>query len=509
MLVLIGFMGAGKTTAANAVAERLNLKAFDTDDLLVQRFGTSIDSFFDQHGEEEFRQAEHTVVSDLLSQNTAGIVAIGGGAIKSQTVRELLATHTVILLDIDSDTAWQRVGGTRPLALDQNQFGQLYRERLPIYHELADVTVPARRDAVINALPSIEALRDAPSGTKLLWATAKSDEYPIYLQDGLLSSRFWPPVSGRRFLITDDTVGELYADAIGAVELDLRIQPGEEHKTLASANTLLRALATAGMARDDHIVALGGGVVGDLAGFCASVYQRGVGVIQLPTTLVAQVDSAYGGKTGVDLPEGKNYVGAFHHPTAVLVDPLALTTLPAQELSAGWAEVVKTALIAGGNLWERVRTWPASDLLPDRDLILACIRLKTGIVAADERDADRRQALNLGHTIGHAIELATNYRRYRHGEAVALGLLAALDLSDQPELRAEVAHLFKAFKLPTTLDSDVDSQEIVAGVQRDKKKRGGEVGFVLVNKPGDLRIGCSVDEPAIRVAVEGLKRNVP
>ncbi len=181
------------------------------------------------------------------------------------------------------------------------------------------------------------------------------------------------------------------------------------------------------MDHDDHVVALGGGVVGDVAGFCAAVYQRGVRVVQVPTTLVAQVDSAYGGKTGVDLPEGKNYAGAYHQPAAVMVDPSTMATLPQAELASGWAEVIKTALIAGGPLWERVREGAPLD----RDLVLACARTKLAVVAGDERDAGRRQILNLGHTVGHAIETVTGYRRYRHGEAVGLGLLAALELSGQ------------------------------------------------------------------------------
>ena len=218
-------------------------------------------------------------------------------------------------------------------------------------------------------------------------------------------------------------------------------------------------LVAAGMTRADHVVALGGGVVGDLAGFCAATYQRGVPVVQIPTTLVAQVDSAYGGKTGVDLPEAKNYVGVYHQPAGVLVDPDTLATLPAAELAAGWVEVLKTALIAGGDLWERVA---AGDEVEER-MILACVRTKLAIVAADERDAGRRQVLNLGHTVGHAIETATGYARYRHGEAVGLGLLAALRLSGQDELRAQVRELLLARGLPVTLEgADI-------AVERDRR----------------------------------------
>jgi 3-dehydroquinate synthetase len=223
--------------------------------------------------------------------------------------------------------------------------------------------------------------------------------------------------------------------------------------------------------------------------------------VQVPTTLVAQVDSAYGGKTGVDLPEGKNYAGAYHQPAAVMVDPATMATLPAPELAAGWAEVIKTALIAGGGLWDRVRAGTSLD----RDLVLACARTKLAVVASDERDSGRRQALNLGHTVGHAIETATGYRRYRHGEAVGLGLLAALTLSGQPALRAEVAELLTARGLPTALDPAVDAAAVVTAVERDKKRRGGKVGFVLVEAPGDVRTGRTVPDGELRSAVAELR----
>jgi shikimate kinase/3-dehydroquinate synthase len=279
------------------------------------------------------------------------------------------------------------------------------------------------------------------------------------------------------------------------------VEPGERAKTLLTAGAVLEQLADAGLDQDGHVVALGGGVIGDLAGFCAAVYQRGVPVVQVPTTLVAQVDSAYGGKTGVDLPQGKNYVGAYHQPAAVLVDPRTLATLPPEELAAGWAEVVKTALIAGGALWKRVRGRQAE---PDRDLVLACARTKLRVVAADERDSGRRQALNLGHTVGHAIETVTGYARYRHGEAVGLGLLAALSLSGQPELREEVSDLLAERGLPVRLDSDVDLEEVTAATRRDKKRRGGRVGFVLVEEPGDIRTGAAVSDGDLAAALRDL-----
>ena len=271
--------------------------------------------------------------------------------------------------------------------------------------------------------------------------------------------------------------------------------------TVAHAEIVWTELARAGMTRQDLIVALGGGVVGDLAGFCAATYQRGVRYVQVPTTLVAQVDSAYGGKTGVDLAEAKNYVGAYHQPAAVLADTALLQTLPQAELAAGYAEVVKTALIAGGGLWELVRAGAAPD---DQQVIIACARTKLRIVAQDERDAGLRQVLNLGHTVAHAIETSTGYAQYRHGEAVALGLLAALRLSANDQLREEVRDLFRQHGLPTTLDG-TDPDAVVMATARDKKRLGeGPVPFVLLETPGDARPGCVVEARDLIAAVREL-----
>jgi shikimate kinase/3-dehydroquinate synthase len=253
------------------------------------------------------------------------------------------------------------------------------------------------------------------------------------------------------------------------------------------------------MTRADHVVALGGGVVGDLAGFCAATYQRGVPHVQVPTSLVAQVDSAYGGKTGVDLPEAKNYVGAYHQPAGVLVDPDTLATLPRQELAAGWVEVLKTGLIAGGALWESV----AHGQDVDERVILECARTKLAVVAADERDAGLRQVLNLGHTVGHAIEASTGYGRYRHGEAVGLGLLATLRLSGQDVLRGEVRELLLARGLPVDL-AGAAAQDVLATISHDKKRLGSDVPFVLVRAPGAVEHGCKVAAAELSAAVEEL-----
>jgi shikimate kinase/3-dehydroquinate synthase len=505
-IVFIGFMGAGKSTATAAVGE-LTGRAEDIDDLIVARVGMPVRDFFDARGEEAFREVEREVAVGLLREADGGAIALGGGSALSAEVGAELGRHIVVWLDVDADTAWERVstGDERPLvARGREAFDSLFAARRPRYEELADAVLPVGDGGMIlRALRSIQALADLPSGARMLWATSASGEYPVVVGRGLLGAGWWP-LGERRFGITDTAVAPLYADRLPPLESLVEIPPGEEAKTMAEAERVLRELARAGMSREDHVVALGGGVVGDLAGFCAHTYQRGVPVVQVPTTLVSQVDSAYGGKTGVDLPEGKNYAGAYHLPAAVIADTGTLATLPAEELAAGFVEVLKTGLLAGGSLWERVRAIGPLDPAELDDVIFACARHKCEVVAADERDAGLRHTLNFGHTVGHAIEAASGYARYRHGEAVGLGLLAALRLSEAPELREEVGGLLAAHGLPVELERKIEIAAILDALQRDKKRTAAGVGFVLLAAPGAPRVGQKVDPAKVRLAVEEL-----
>jgi shikimate kinase/3-dehydroquinate synthase len=505
-LVFVGFMGAGKTTAARAAGAALGIEAPDTDELLAARLGMPIARFFDERGEAAFRAEEEALVVEMLDGTRPNAaIALGGGSVLSARVREALAAHTVVWLEVDADEAWERVaGGDRPLARDRGAFGALLRERTPLYAAVADAIVPGALDREVAAVvPWLAALQDAPRGTRMVVAASASAAYPVYVGEGTLAAGFYPSAPGRRFMVTDGRVPEEYRRAVEPVLGRAVIMPGEASKTLAHAEIVWTEMVRAGLTREDHVTAVGGGVVGDLGGFCAAAYQRGIPVVQVPTTLVAQVDSAYGGKTGVDLAEAKNYVGAYHQPAAVLTDPATLRTLPAEELAAGYAEVVKTALVAGGELWERISSRATDGA--DAATVLACARLKLAVVAEDERDGGRRQVLNLGHTVAHGIEAATGYARYRHGEAVGLGLLAALRLSGLGDLRAEVAGLLGEQGLSTRLDPDVDLDAVELAIGRDKKRRGeGPVPFVLVQAPGDVRHGQPVEPDALRAALEEL-----
>ncbi len=518
-LVLIGFMGAGKSTVARELAGALGVEALDSDALLTERLGHSPAREFELHGESSFREAEERLVCELLDTALAGtVIALGGGSLLSERVRVALEPHVVVLLDVEAERAWERVGTppeasagplSRPLARDREAFLALHAQRSPLYERHADAILPSLGlgDAP-RVLGALRALAAAPAGTRLLWAQSASGEYPVLFGRGLLRAagadaegELWPldRARSRAFCVTDEAVRELYGEELPWLAGIVAIGAGERHKTLDEAQSVWRALVEAHVDRGDHLVAIGGGVVGDLAGFCAATYQRGIPIVHVPTTLVAQVDSAYGGKTAVDLPQAKNYVGAYHQPSGVIVDPGTLESLPAAELASGWVEVLKTALIAGGALWERVSS--GADL--DDQTILACARAKLAVVAADERDVGRRQVLNLGHTVGHAIETATGYARYRHGEAVGLGLLAALRLSGAEELRARVGALLEERGLPTVLGG-ASVEQVLEATARDKKRVAETLPFVLLGRPGEPRTGCEVAPEELRTAVAEL-----
>jgi shikimate kinase/3-dehydroquinate synthase len=428
-------------------------------------------------------------------------------------VRDALAGHDVVHVEVGLDTAWNRAQDSgRPLARDRERFARLHAARRPLYESVAAVVLA---DGAEKTPAFVDALAGPGRGDlRMIWA---AQGYPVWVGAGavgaaseLLADR------GRCFVVADEGVLALHGERLaGLAAATLTVPSGEQHKTMGEAERLLRELACAGMQRGDTIVALGGGVAGDLAGFCAATYQRGVAIAHVPTTVVAQVDSAYGGKTGVDLPEGKNYVGAFHQPAAVLTDPSVLGTLPPQELAAGFAEIVKTALIAGGRLWDDVRalaplrTVVESDLATMTRVIEACARTKLSVVAADERDTGFRAALNLGHTFAHALESATGYGRWRHGEAVGLGLLVALRVSERVvgldrAVRDEVVGLLERQGLPRTFDGPPVA-ELVDHMDRDKKRRGARRNLVLLRSPGDVAVEAESDDAVLVEAIEELR----
>jgi len=348
------------------------------------------------------------------------VLALGGGAVETPAIRKALRDHALtVFVDVKLDEAWERVARTaRPLAQDSEDFRALYERRQSLYEETADVRARDADDVVLAAL-GIE-LGGEPEGDAL---------------------------------IADERVLDLHPLELGRTHV-------AGPKTLASAQRLWSELR---VGRDGTIVGYGGGSTTDLAGFVAATYMRGVRWISVPTTLVGQVDAGIGGKTGVDLPDGKNLVGAFHYPDRVLIDPARLETLPEEERENGMAEVVKTGLLAGRPLWE----------LPAEEMIRACAAFKASVCLADPYERKgRREILNLGHTFGHALEAASDYR-LAHGKAVALGLTAALRLS--------------GLEIPAVLDVQpvrVDRERAWEALQRDKKIRDGKIRLVLLEALG-------------------------
>ncbi len=331
--------------------------------------------------------------------------------------------------------------------------------------------------------------------------------YPIVLGHGVLAETgVWlkevaPP--GRCALVTNPTVGALYADTVirsaaaaGFEPVRIDVPDGEEHKNLASLARIYDGLVDAALERNSPLLALGGGVVGDLAGFAAATYLRGIPYLQLPTTLLAQVDSSVGGKTGIDHPRGKNLIGAFYQPRAVLIDLATLRTLPRRQLLAGFAEVVKYGAILDADLFAFLEQELAQVLALDtavlQHVVRRCCELKAQVVERDERESGERAVLNFGHTIGHALESVTGYTRFLHGEAVAIGMVAEARVSAalglcRPEVVERLRALLERAGLPVELPADIDSEKLAGAIELDKKVRGGKVKFVALEALGRTR----------------------
>jgi shikimate kinase/3-dehydroquinate synthase len=446
-LALVGFMGAGKSTLGPLLAERLGRPFVSLDAVVEARAGATVAGIFESGGEAEFRRREEEAALDVLSSASLSVVELGGGALGSVLTRsELAARAFTVHLETSPEEAWERVSASdRPLARDADEFRARFEERLPLY-ESADASA-----------------RDL-DGVVLAAAGIRLGSHGDLEADAL---------------VADARVADLHA-----LDATHTVPPGEAAKTIAEAERLWRALT---LDRSATLGALGGGSTTDLAGFVAATYLRGVDWIAVPSTLVGQVDAAIGGKTAIDLPEGKNLVGAFHWPRATVIDASLLETLPSQERENGLAEVVKTGLLLGEPLWE----------LDTDTQVRICAAFKAGICLRDPREEGDRTQLNLGHTFAHALEAASAYT-VPHGRAVALGLLAALRLSGLDEAARTVEEVLAPE--PVSVDRDA----AWGALQRDKKARRGELRLVLLDAPGRARVTSEIDPRHIRAALDAL-----
>jgi len=440
-------MGAGKTTLGQEVARRLHRRFLDVDAQIEQREG-SIRELFERGA---FREVEERIVLEALMMQP-GVIALGGGAVETPSIREALSARaTTVLVEVDVETAWQRVSGSdRPLAQDETAFGELYARRQPLYDEVADGRA-SDADGVVLAAGGVTV------------SAMPADLFPGH---------------GPAELVADERVLELHPPPVDAPVLT--VPAGEAAKTFATVERLWRQLR---LDRNGTLVAFGGGCTTDVAGFVAATYLRGIDWIAVPTTLVGQVDAAIGGKTAINLPEGKNLVGAFHWPTRTVIDPELLKTLPEKQRREGLAEVVKTGLLAGEALWK----------LPDDELVRRCAAFKTALCLRDPYDRGPRRVLNLGHTFGHALEAGSG-GAVSHGEAVALGLLAALRLSGRP------ADVVEETLAPKSVE--VDRDRAWEALKRDKKSTRGELTLVLLGDEGGYT--TTVPEADVRRALDEL-----
>lgn len=331
--------------------------------------------------------------------------------------------------------------------------------------------------------------------------------YPVIVGEGLLPHiHTLAGIKGPIAVVTDYNVGPLYADLIPDVSGLIQVPAGEEHKTLATIKTIYDQLLAAGIDRTGTLIALGGGVIGDMAGFAAATFMRGIPFVQCPTTLLAMVDASVGGKSGVDLPQGKNLVGAFKQPTAVLADINSLQTLPAHQFAAGMAEIIKHSLINNPSLFARIENaaWEApAQQTPAalQGLIVEAIQVKRNIVQEDPFELGRRALLNLGHTFAHAIEWVSAFQ-IEHGHAVAMGLVAAAHLSARlghcpGEVQQRIETALEHSGLPTRIPAHLDSQELYKAMGHDKKKMGRSLRFVLLRDIGDAFLENDVPETAV------------
>jgi shikimate kinase / 3-dehydroquinate synthase len=441
-------MGAGKSTLGPQVAERLGRPFIDLDRDLEQDLGATIPELFEQRGETAFRMQEERHAIAALRLPDPAVVALGGGAVQTPSIRrELLDRAFTVLLEVDPETAWQRSAGSgRPLAQDESEFHALYERRRELYDEVADAH-GFDVDGIVLAAAGVHVHLGALERLGSL-----------------------VPGDGPVALVSDPRVAGIYgADAQVALGARLRsvheVAEGEEAKTAAVVERLWGELR---LDRGGVLVGLGGGSTTDVAGFVAATYLRGVDWVAVPTTLVGQVDAAIGGKTAIDLPQGKNLAGAFHWPARAVIDPATLETLAEEQRVEGMAEVVKTGLLAGEPLWE----------LPAQQLVERSAAYKAAVCLRDPHDQGERAVLNLGHTFAHALEAAAGYEGVTHGRAVALGLLAALRLSGRP------TDVVEAVLEPEPVR--VDRERAWAALQRDKKARTGELRLVLLGDEGPV-----------------------
>jgi 3-dehydroquinate synthase len=546
-LIITGFSGTGKSLVAKEVARRLSWDFLDTDDEIVKQTGKPIAEIFRQDGETRFRELEREAIGKACQQGQT-VIAIGGGAIVNPQNYELLAkTGLIVCLEAKPETIYERLfreaacspeTEVRPLLATDNpleRIRELKASRQPYY---ANVDWTVHTDNLNIGQVAEEVIRGIRSFAEFALPSSRSDinkdiaclvetvtqSYPIFVGYGLLDKlgekMKQAVLSGTATVISDENVFSLYGGRVEGILKDAGfavnsfvVPPGEETKNIDYAVKIHDFLVEHRAERDDIIIALGGGMVGDLAGFAAATFLRGMFWVQVPTSLVAMVDASIGGKVGVNHPEGKNLIGAFYQPSMVLADCETLTTLPQRELTSGWAEVIKHGLILDEEFFQFLESNVNRLTKLEPELLTRAIArsaaVKAQVVNQDEREREgKRTILNYGHTIAHGLEAATQYKRFLHGEAVAIGMVGAAKLSLRLGLLPSTAverqqALLQKFGLPTGF-SGLGLAEITRAMELDKKIKERAIRWVLLRDIGKVVIRADVPQKEVLAVLQEL-----
>ncbi|MBN2186038.1 MAG: 3-dehydroquinate synthase [Dehalococcoidia bacterium] len=570
-IILAGFSATGKSFVGREVARRLSWGFVDTDEEIVKQAGKPISEIFQQDGEAKFRGLERHMIKKACQQKKT-VIAIGGGAIvDSQNYKLLARNGLIICLEAKPETIYQRLfrdaastpeTEVRPLLSDNNPLERITNikaSRQPYYakahwtvhtddlsiSEVAEEVVRAwellrevypERDSSVTSLPQNDKKRRASAHhndkgkgrndtDKDIACEVKTttQNYPIFVGYGLLDKLGekikQTGLSGTVNIISDETVFSIYGHKVGEIvkhagfEVNsFVVPPGEATKNTDFANRIYDFLVEHRAERDDILIALGGGMVGDLAGFVAATFLRGVPWIQVPTSLLAMVDASIGGKVGVNHPRGKNLIGAFYQPNFVLADCQTLTTLSQRELTSGWAEVIKYGLILDEEFFKFLKTNAAMLMKLEPDVLTQAVArsaaIKAQVVTEDEKEKGKRTLLNYGHTIAHGLEAATQYRQFLHGEAVAIGMVGAGKLSQRlgflsPAKAKQHQSLLQRFDLPVSF-SKIDLTDVERAMELDKKARGGVIRWVLLENIGKAVIHSSVPRQDVLAVLQEL-----
>jgi len=531
-IILVGMMGAGKTTVGKLLARQLGKSFIDSDEEIQRRTGVTIPHIFDVEGEAGFRSRESSVIQELLKQDNI-VLATGGGAILSAQNRSMMKQNGVVVyLKSSVHDLWQRTrhDHNRPLLQTENpraKLQELHDFRDPLYTAAADVIIHTGKQSVQvllerlqHRLEELKHMTGNETKIQTLNVGLAERSYPIHIGSGLLSrvELLLPYIPRKRaIIVTNSTVAPLYLQQLseglssnGVQVQSITLPDGEQYKSSESLNAIYDALLTARSERSTPLIALGGGVIGDITGYAAATYLRGVPFIQIPTTLLSQVDSSVGGKTGINHPLGKNMIGAFYQPRVVLADTATLDTLPDKELRAGIAEVIKYGLIRDLPFLEwleaNIEKLLARDTAALQYAIARSCQNKAEVVGADERESGERALLNLGHTFGHAIENGMGYGAWLHGEGVAAGTIMAADLSQRlgwlsAQEVARVCKLFERAGLPV-IAPKLGAEKYLQLMGLDKKVADGKIRFVLLKSLGHAVMTGDVPQALVEQTLE-------